>query len=947
MKKHSTTHLRLLILTVFLSIYSLSGLSAQQTYSVEGKITDVSSGETLPGANVILTNVKDTAAVHAAVADVDGNFLISNLENAFYKLKISFVGYKTTTKFVRVNKERTMIGTITMEEDPQLLKEVEIEGTTITAVLKGDTTQYNAKAFQTNPDANAEDLITKMPGIIVDESGVQAQGEQVQKVLVDGREFFGNDPNVALKSIPAEIIDKIEVFDQLSDQSQFSGFDDGNTTKTLNIVTKPEARQGRFGRVYAGYGTDDLYNAGGNINEFENDRRISVVGMANNINQQNFADEDIAGVASSSGDRRRGRGGGRGGGDRGGFNASGNASDFIAGQQSGITTTGSLGINYSNKWDKLTLNGSYFYNKTDNSNDQLLARETFLTADTSQFYDEISNSATVNYNHRINLRMQYEIDERNSLIFTPSLSLQQNDQIDALIGINTLSEELQLSETTNLFDSKVTGFNQSGTLLYRHRFEARGRTFSVRLRNNIRNTDNDSDLFAITNDLGQNLRSDSTDQFTLSESDSRTWSTNLTYTEPIGQSTQMQFNYNYSVTNSDSDTKTFDDPTEEDDIAVLNTELSNEFTNKYITHRPTIGIRHRKDKLMIRAGLSYQNASLQSDQLFPITAQVDQSFNNMLPDAMIMYRFSREKNLRIIYRTRTANPSVTQLQNVIDNSNPLFLSTGNPNLEQSYSHTLVTRYGNANVDKSINFFTFIYAGLTSNEVANATTLVSRDSVLADGIVLPAGGQLTSPVNVDGAWNLRSFTTLGLPFGLLKSNINLNLTLNYNRTPGLVNNLENISNTFSTSSGFVIGSNISEKLDFTIKYTAGYTIVENSIQPTLNDNYLTQTSQLNLNWIFHKGLVFRSDISHQLYSGLSEDFNQDFFLWNMSVGKKILKEQRGEIRLDIFDLLNQNNNISRTTTETYIEDVINQAIRQYFMLSFTYNIRDFGKKNGST
>ncbi|MEL6561104.1 MAG: carboxypeptidase-like regulatory domain-containing protein, partial [Bacteroidota bacterium] len=292
---------RFAVFSLFIVLWSGWSYSsmAQTAYSVKGKLVAKGKSEALAGANVVMTSVKDTSEMKFAVTDVDGNFTVDGLKNAFYKLTISFVGFRDLKKFVRVNKEIVDVATLEMEIDTELLKEVKIEGNTITAVQNGDTIQYNATAFKTNPDANAEDLITKMPGILVDQSGVQAQGEQVQRVLVDGREFFGNDPAVALKSIPAEIIQKIEVFDQLSDQSQFSGFDDGNTTKTLNIITKPEARNGTFGRVYAGYGTDDLYSAGGNINRFEGDQRISVVGMANNINQQNFVDEDIAGVASS------------------------------------------------------------------------------------------------------------------------------------------------------------------------------------------------------------------------------------------------------------------------------------------------------------------------------------------------------------------------------------------------------------------------------------------------------------------------------------------------------------------------------------------------------------------------------------------------------------------------------------------------------------------------
>ncbi|MEL7145279.1 MAG: carboxypeptidase-like regulatory domain-containing protein, partial [Bacteroidota bacterium] len=309
-----------LLILLFLS-FNWFQVLGQPTLRVTGKLLDEATGKSITGANVVMVSVRDSTDLAYGVTDIDGNFEIRNLSNAYYKMTVTFVGYKPLKKFVRVNKPEVQTGELLMQVDTEVLEEITIRGNTVTAVQKGDTLQYNATAYQSNPDANAEDLITKMPGIIVDQSGVQAQGEQVQRVLVDGQEFFANDPAVALKTIPAEIIDKIEVFDQLSDQARFSGFDDGETTKTLNIVTKPSARNGRFGRVYAGYGTDGVYNAGGNVNDFNGNRRWTVVGLSNNINQQNFADEDIAGIASTSGNNRRGRRGR--GGNRGGFNAGG------------------------------------------------------------------------------------------------------------------------------------------------------------------------------------------------------------------------------------------------------------------------------------------------------------------------------------------------------------------------------------------------------------------------------------------------------------------------------------------------------------------------------------------------------------------------------------------------------------------------------------------------
>ena len=924
------------LLTLFCCLQLTTATFAQNGHRVKGKIADEASGKSLPGANVVLVSVKDTTNRAFAVADIDGNFEINGLDNAFYKMTVTFVGYQPMKKFVRVNQPMVNVGTLSLKVDTEVLKEVTIQGNTVTAVQKGDTLQYNATAYKTNPDANAEDLITKMPGIIVDQSGVQAQGEQVQKVLVDGQEFFANDPAVALKTIPAEIISKIEVFDQLSDQAQFSGFDDGQTTKTLNIITKPTARNGQFGRVYAGYGTEGFYSAGGNVNDFNDKRRLTVVGLSNNINQQNFADEDIAGIAATSGNRRRGRRGR--GGNRGGFNAGGNASDFLTGSQAGISQTHSVGLNYSNQWEKLTLNGSYFFNARDNSNDQLVNRETFLSEDVSQFYTEESQSTTLNYNHRLNLRLQWNIDRYNSIIFTPGISFQQNDQGDQVLGRTAVNGEPLGSVTSNDFAASLSGFRQNGSLLYRHRFAKRGRTFSVRLRNNTNSTENDSEFMTVVETMRSAMR-DTTDQFAEITSDNETWSTNISYTEPVWQRMQLQFSYDYSVNNATSERSTFDQSVEEP-VLIVDNDLSNEFDSRYMTSRPGVGMIWRKDKVMVRAGLGYQQARLESSQLFPEANEVNQDFNNLLPNAMIRWNFTKEKNLRIMYRTRTENPSVSQLQNVIDNSNPLLLSTGNPALGQSVSHSIISRYSNTNVKKSTSFFSFILLRNNADAISNSTFVAAQDSTLGSAIVLPAGGQLSRPVNIDGNWNIRSFSSMGLPLGFLKSNINLNLGINYQRTPSIINEQENVVNTLGTTTGFVVGSNISEKVDFTLSYSANYTVVENNLQPDFNDNFLFQTSRVKFNWILRKGLVFRSDLTYQQYSGLEQDFEQDFLLWNISIGKKIMKNQQGEIRVDVFDLLEQNNNVTRTTAESYVEDAINQVVRQYFMLSFTYNIRNF-------
>ncbi|MEO1055095.1 MAG: outer membrane beta-barrel protein [Bacteroidota bacterium] len=918
---------------------------------VKGSLKDAENGTPIIGATVLLISVKDTTDRRGAASDVEGQFVVKGLSTAFYKLQITSIGYEPFKTFVRVNQSAIDLGDLSLKVDTKVLDGVKVEGEVVPVEQKGDTTEYNSLAYKTNPDANAEDLIRKMPGIVINQSGVQAQGENVQRVLVDGREFFGNDPTLALKTLPAEVIDKIQVFDQLSDQSQFSGFNDGNTTKTINIVTKPNMRDGQFGRAFAGAGTDDLYNAGGNINFFDGPSRLSILGMANNINQQNFSNEDILGVASTSNRRRGGRGGGgRTGGSRGGGGFRGrsigsNVNDFLVGQQNGISETQSFGVNYGNEWgDKLKLNGSYFFNRIENTNDQILNRETFVSGESSQFYDEESLSGSTNFNHRLNLRMQYAFDKSNSIIFTPSLSFQHNEANDLINGQTVTDSERLLNTTNNNFISDNSGFNFSSRLLYRHAFSKRGRTFSVRIQTQANSNNGDSDLNAFNEFFqGRSSTIDSLNQNTLSDGNGYTLSSNIIYTEPIGQRAQLQFNYNISYSENMSDRETFSITPGDVPSIALDTALTNNFENDYITHRPSVGIFIRNQKFFLRGGLAYQYAELQSDQVFPVEANVSRSFNNVLPTFFARLNISREKNLRFIYRTQTDAPSVNQLQNVIDNTDPLFLSGGNQNLEQSYTHRFITRYSNTKADKGTTFFSFLLVTNTQDYVADGSFIAQQDSVLQDGIVLNEGSQLNIPVNTNGYWNIRTFNTFGMPAKWLKSNVNLNIGYTYTRIPSLINGLSNISQTSAINSSLVVASNISEKVDFTLSYNADYNIVDNSIQPQLNSNFLSQTFGGRLNWIFWKGIVFRTDMNYQTFNGLSDGFNQDYVLWNASIGKKFLKDQRAEIQLSVFDLLKENRSISRSNSDSFIEETQTQVLQQYFMATFTYVIRNFPNK----
>lgn len=342
MKKFSL----IMVLLVGISCIELNAQSQVQKSTVFGILKDNSDGLPLVGATVLMVNVKDSARSKYSVADAEGKFQLNEVEQAFYKVRISYVGYKTFTKIIRITLAETDLGLIKLEPDVASLKEVIVKGDVIAVQQLGDTTQYNALAYKTNPDASAKDLVSKMPGIVVSSEGVTANGESVEQVLLDGKRFFGQDPLLSLNTIPADIVDKIQVYDEESDQARLAGFDDGNTTKTMNVVTKEDKRNGQFGKLYAGYGENGLYKAGATLNFFDGDQRITFLGMSNNINQQNFGSEDLIGVSA---------GGGRGGARRGGDQT------FITGTQDGITSTHSSGVNFSDELSaKTTFEGSYF-----------------------------------------------------------------------------------------------------------------------------------------------------------------------------------------------------------------------------------------------------------------------------------------------------------------------------------------------------------------------------------------------------------------------------------------------------------------------------------------------------------------------------------------------------------------------------------------------------------
>lgn len=909
-------------------------LSFAQPYTITGTVKDSANNEAVINAIIRLQSMRDTALKYNAITDFNGNFTFPNLQGRGFMMTIRSMGYEV--KEMRVFPERqSQLGVIKLKPDNKLLEEVEVTGVAQRAVQKGDTTQFNADAFKTNPDATAEDLIKKMPSVGVDGQGnVTAQGEQVKRVLVDGKPFFGDDPKTALKNLPAQAVDKIEVFNRKSDQSQFTGFNDGDDEKTINIITRPSFRNGTFGRVYAGYGTNVRYQAGGNINRFNNNQRISIVGLSNNINEQNFGNQDLLGVIGTSGNTQRGPRWMRG------PTVESDPNDFRVGAQSGINYTNSIGVNYSDEWGKFKMNASYFYNQTDNRTEQLIDQNFFLTDTSNQYYRSSTYANSSNFNHRLNLRMEYKLNDKNTFIFTPNANFQNNSgfsQNDA----QTRDFKFNLLNTSiNRFSSDVQGYNVGGEALWQYKFDKKGRTFSMSLRGTASENDGATELIAYnTFFTGLVSRSDSINQEGLPINSSLRMRLRSTFTEPIGERGQLEIGHDYTRNTDNADQRTYNFDPETKIRLNLDTNLTNVFDNIFAANTLRTGYRLRTDKITYGVGVDYQYATLTSELLFPRSGEIFRPFNNILPNAMLMWEFSKQKSLRIFYRSGTQEPTVNQLQDVINNSNPLQLYIGNPTLQQSFNNRIFIRYNQTNTETARTFSAFGWVRQTNNLISTASLIASRDTLIGN-VLINEGALLRYPVNLDGQWIAGANTTWGLPVAPLKSNMNISIGMNFNRTPGLINEQLNISNSLGITPGLTLASNFSEFVDFTLNWSGTINLVYNSLQPQLNNNFYIQNSGGTLSYIFWKGLVFRTSINHQWFAGLNDDFNQSIVLWNASLGKKLFKNNSGELSLSVFDLLNQNQSITRNVTEAYVQDIQTLVLRQYFMLTFTWNIRAF-------
>jgi hypothetical protein len=921
---------------------ALFSAAIAQTYSIKGQAIDKESGKGLPKTTVLLIKLPDSTKT-GIITDINGNFLFNKVKPGSYLVEIRYLGYETSTTPVKISNKSIDLKKIYMITGSVSTEEIDIIAKIPPVVTKNDTSEFNADAFKINKDATGEDLVTKLPGVTVQNGTIQAQGENIKKVLVDGKQFFGDDPSAVLKNLPADVIEKIQIFDQQSDQAQFTGFDDGNSSKTLNIVTRNRIKDGTFGKLSAGYGNEELYKASGNINMFNEDQRISILAQSNNTNEQNFSSEDLLGVMSSSGQGRSGRrpqAGGPGGpmGQQG-RGPGGSASNFFVSSSSGITKTNAAGVNFSDKWnDNFDFTGSYFFNYGNNNSLSDLHRSYFLGTSNGQNYNEMSSGNTKNTNHRLNMRMQYQIDSSSTLLIQPKISLQQNDGY-SIVGGETITEALaKLNSVNNNTSSNLTGLSTSADVLYMHKFSTTGRTISVGLTGTYTKNSGDSKYYAENMYYGTTTTSTVLDEKADLDKYGFSGNLNIVYTEPLSKSSLLQFNTKYFYSKDDNDLNIYDKQAITNDYSLLDTALSNQNQKYYFTKSAGAGYLWQKDRSSALFSVNYNIASLKNDITFPSNTNIRKTFYSFLPIFRMRLSISKDQNLRINYSASNNAPSVDQLQNVLDNTNSIQLSIGNPQLKQDISHSISLRYSLMNFSNMQSLFVMLNGTFKNDYIGNDVFVASKDTVVLDNVQLKRGSQLSTYKNVNGYTSLRSFIAYSLPF--LSMNTNFNIGLTYTRTPGIINDMANFTKSQTYNTGITLSSNISEKIDFTISHNIIFNKIINNLQSSSNSNYTTQNSFLRFYWQAWLGIVLQADVTYQHNNGLSSSYNTNSTIMNCSLGKKLFSNDRGEIRVSALDIFDQKTNIQRTSTDTYYQDTRSNVLGRYFIVSFIYNLRSF-------
>lgn len=911
-------------------------LQAQKSASIRGAVYDSVAKKTLSYATVSLVNAKDSSLVSFVRADSTGKFYFNQLAKGKYTLSASYVGFVPLWLTVTVKEnEALQLGYVNLTNLSDA-SSVTVYAKRPPVVINNDTIEFNTENFKTQPNAVVEDLLKKMPGVTVDDDGtIKVNGQTVNKVLVNGKEFFTGDIKMATKNLDADAIDKIQVFDKKSDQSEFTGVDDGNTTKTINLKLKKDRLKSVFGKVAGGTNFSDRFETQANVNRFSNEQQLSFIGMGNNTNKQGFSIGDVLNFTGELSKAMKNGGGsirissGGSGPDNAGLPTTG-----MGQNQQGIANTYAGGLNFNDTWNKKTdFNGSATGSNIHLNTDKDVNRQYNLTGNNYN-YASTTNSVSDIKQQKLNFGIDHKIDSFNSIKITPSITWQQQSNSSTSNYSSVYTNGTKLNDGYTNSSSASTGLNIDNTILYRHRFEKKGRTISLNFSNTYNHSTKDGLQGSRYTDYTIAIPKDSLiKQNSFIDAITRNVGGNVTYTEPIGKRSLLELSSFINTNIGESDKKTYDYNATTGKYDLLNKYLSNEYKNNYSYTGGSINFRSNQKKYNYTLGSSIQSATLNSiNQTTDNTIQ--RSFTDVLPNASLQYKFSNYKNIRLDYSTSTQQPSTTQLQPVVNNSDPLNISTGNPDLKRAYSQSVNINYFAADPVTRKNFFVFASAGITANSIVNSVFTQSN------------GVRTTMPVNADGTSFFFANANYGMPVKALKSRFDISAGYNYSHSVSFMNGVQNNIDNASISPSLNWGFSIDNVIDIQANARLSFTNAKYSLQPTLNSNYLTERYGIDMLNYLPLGLTLNNTLNYTINTGRADGYNTSIPIWNASLAKSFLKNKRAEIKFSVTDILNQNQGTSRSSNQDYIEDSKYNVLQRYYMISFTFALHKSGNQQGA-
>ena len=897
------------------------------SFKITGKLIAEDDQSPLEAATVYLQRVKDSSLVTYTISDKNGAFSLEDkTPDESLNLFISYVGYKTYFQKIKLDKEEIDLEIVPLETNSNALDEVIIKSTA-PVTIKKDTLEFNVKSFKTKKDANVEDLLKELPGVEIDENGkITVNGKEVNKILVNGKPFFGDDPSITTKNLTKDIIEKIQIVDTKTKSEAYAGEAGDKENKTINLTIKEENNKGVFGRVAAGAGTDKRYEFAGMVNMFDNDQRISVLAGGNNTNSPGFSFGEIS--------KMFGRGGGVNFNSNGSFSIGGRS--FGGGQ--GITTSKNVGANYADKiGEKTDVTGDYFYSSSSSENESSSQRETILS-DSRFFTNSRSRSDNDTDSHNANLDFEIEIDTTFLINVAPSFGYSKT--ITQFNSTDQTFDEDRLLTNQSSVNSSVenNGRNFENELSLTKRFGDKGAFLKFELDNSLSTNESDDYLNSNTEIFGTNPEVIDRNQFTDGENKSKGIDAEVTYRLPlIAKEFFLNFEYEYQRDKDENRQSTYDLSQTSQEYDVFNEDLSTDFEYIDTQSKPGLSLTYKREKWSTSLKGNYVFRTLENQDLLRPQFNVERDFKAFEIDYSFNYRFSQKSSVYMGYDYRTRPPALRQLQAFTDVSNPLNTIIGNPDLEPSKNHSFYLGYNAYDWQKRTGFYMHSNFDFNNNQVVSKT-VVDPETLKRS----------TTYANVSGNYRGSFGGSYSKEFKLdsiRKVRVRVGTWANFSKNINFNNDVKYASKVTSITPNLSLEFTWDKVMEFKPWYRLTLTKNKYDIEAFEDRDFLTHRVGIRTATFLPKKFEWRNDVNFNYNPNVADGFQKSAWFWNSTLAYSILKD-KGALTLKVYDLLDQNTNARRTATQDYIEDSQSTVLKQYFMLSLSWKFNSLGPKGES-